>query len=449
MQTLIHRACRRLSRQRGQVIIMFVGIFTVIAIVGAITVDFGLWFSERRGAQKDADLAALAGAQEYLDDPVGSWNTTEAFNAAREWAIQNGVDPARIDPAPTARCSPGNSCIQVGVGNCRENNTDTNMPWVEARIRHQSRSLFASIFGLLAPDIGGVARACVGSARSHEGNLPFTVQTNPEEDDFLDCFGASGQPLYGSVCVLRVGPGAGPSGQRGFLSLAQVGCGSGNSSDLVPNLTYGAPGTCHIGDEVTTDTGAKVGDVAKGLGDRLGFEIGQKPKDVLSVDQSGQCDRAFGNLDTYDDFIEVFSLPGDGPVVPSPHNVFVQNACQITVTLNSGKTRSLVPRSVTIIITDTLIQGEQHTTITGFAGFYIIGCVRDSHAAAAKATIEANLDNLRIDTLQAQLPGSFKPRCENITGQDVVLGVFVKEVTPSGDLGDPLDLAPLALTLVK
>ena len=64
----MRRIISKLQEQRGQVIIMFVGLFTAIAVIGVITVDFGLWFSERRGAQTDVDMAALAGVQELAKD---------------------------------------------------------------------------------------------------------------------------------------------------------------------------------------------------------------------------------------------------------------------------------------------------------------------------------------------------------------------------------------------
>ena len=66
--SIIRATIRRLSGQEGQAIILFVGIITIILAIGAISVDFGIWFSERRGAQTDSDLISLAGVYELLDD---------------------------------------------------------------------------------------------------------------------------------------------------------------------------------------------------------------------------------------------------------------------------------------------------------------------------------------------------------------------------------------------
>jgi len=60
------RLLKRLNEERSQLILMFVGIFSVVMAIGAITIDFGLWFSERQGVERAADLAALAGSQSLL-----------------------------------------------------------------------------------------------------------------------------------------------------------------------------------------------------------------------------------------------------------------------------------------------------------------------------------------------------------------------------------------------
>ena len=70
---------------------MFVGLFTIIALAAAITVDFGLWLSERRGAQTDADLVTLAGAYELLEDTA---TFADVDVATQDSALANSLDPA-------------------------------------------------------------------------------------------------------------------------------------------------------------------------------------------------------------------------------------------------------------------------------------------------------------------------------------------------------------------
>ena len=70
MMRLAMRAVRgtmRPARERGQMIIIFAVLFVpVTVIIGAVAVDASMWQSERRGAQKDADLSVRAGAYELL-----------------------------------------------------------------------------------------------------------------------------------------------------------------------------------------------------------------------------------------------------------------------------------------------------------------------------------------------------------------------------------------------
>ncbi len=449
--------------ERGQALMMWLLAFTAIIGIGAIAIDFGLWLSERYGAQNDSDFSVLAGAQPYLDNLT---DTGTAFDDAVQWAVQNGVDPAKIDGVPTSDCSPGNSCIDVGTSGCRE--PGDNMPWVEARVRHPSRALFASLFGLVAPDIGAVARACVGSPITRYDLSPFGVQTNfspavgnsetgaqcgdlddddgdGEDDDGCPLSGClepnpsiPGQtrPVYGAVCILKTSGQGGVSGQRGQLTIGSTDCGQTSANNLRHDFHYGAGAPCTIGYEVNTGTGT-INGLLQGLEDRLGEE--------------GRCDSLFGTGHTsWDDFDEVFSLAGADPgepIVPSAANVFSENPCHATTgqngvpmdQYNASHTHSYLPRAVHLLLIDELVQSDQTATITGFAGFYIIGCFRDDDSAQIKQQIEQDLTNL----------DPYLNRCPRPTGQDDILGIFVQTLAPPEGVGDPHANLPLSIVLVK
>lgn len=484
-------AMKKLREERGQAIILFVGLFTVIMVIGAISVDFGLWVSERRGAQKDGDAVSLAGVQAYLADLS---DTSGAFDDGVRWAVNNGVDQAKIDGAPTSNCSAGNSCVNAGTEDCYEGSppegvpVPDHMPWVEGKIRHNSRALFSSIFGLAAPDIGAVARACVGSPRSATDLSPFGVPTDfIDGEPISDCMELDPdhpgrtRPVYGAVCILKTSsgscqpsqsgereqagaraptrrpptrtpvptstlaptntpgptntpaptptPGQPPCGQNGQLTIGDLDCDQRSASTLRHDFHYGTRALCTVDQEVNSGTGNIIG-LLQGLNDRLLEE--------------GRCDDLFftGNPG-YDDFDEVFSIVGDNPndplILPSNDNVFAENDCRITSTDSDGNTYHYVPRLLDIVLVDHFEQGEQTTTVVGFAGFYAIGCIDDDDAEATRDAIEANLADM----------GAYLNRCDRPTGGDDILGIFVETLAPPLNVGDPDNRLPLSIVLVK
>jgi hypothetical protein len=437
-------------------LIVFMLLFTLTLVVGVLVVDVGVWVSERRGASADADASSLAGVQAFLGDLT---DEAGAFDDAVQWAALNGVDPTKIDAAPTLNCSADNSCIGVGTSDCREDGTD-NMPWVEAKVRRDGAQLFTGAFNVLAPDIGAAARACVGSPRSALNLSPFGVQTgfvppfgdpesgeqclNDEDDDLdgeindgcplSDCLEPDPddptrtRPIYGSVCILKTSDSDNVSGQFGQLTIGGSDCSGTSSNTLKHDFHYGTFALCTIDQEVNTGTGSIVG-LLQGLRDRLLEE--------------GLCDTLYstGNA-TYDDFDEVFTIvgaaPGD-PVVPSPDAVFAERDCDIENFDDGEHVHTYMPRAFTLVLIDKLEQGEQTATITGFAGFYPIGCFDGDTSFQVKAAIEQDLTDF----------SSFLNRCEQPTGQDDVLGIFVKEVAAPIFVGDPDSSLPLAIVLVK
>lgn len=98
--------------ERGQVIILFVGVITVIFVIAAIVIDFGLWFAERRAAQRAADLAAAAGAQDLFESDAA------AVASARQWAVDNGFAPEEV--GVTLLCS--NTLADPPAGVCTNPN---------------------------------------------------------------------------------------------------------------------------------------------------------------------------------------------------------------------------------------------------------------------------------------------------------------------------------------
>ena len=73
------------SPERGQILVVFALSMTIIIGMVGLAIDGGATFAQRRDQQTAADLAALAGANDYLL----SNNATESIDRARTVAAAN------------------------------------------------------------------------------------------------------------------------------------------------------------------------------------------------------------------------------------------------------------------------------------------------------------------------------------------------------------------------
>ncbi|MCJ7492453.1 MAG: pilus assembly protein TadG-related protein [Dehalococcoidia bacterium] len=209
------RLLRRLREDHGQAIILFVMIISITLVIGVITIDFSLWFSERRGAQKDADLSALAAAQELLpivtlDDPNATAIQQAANDRATEYANLNDVtDPANILLPSLADSQAWTACWSD------EGDTSDIIDTYPLDIKHPTRGLFGEIFSIAdQSNLGAHARACVGSVNRLDFVMPVGVpMNNPDYEKWIRdlCWSPDDddpdnlpEPLYGKQCDLSV-----------------------------------------------------------------------------------------------------------------------------------------------------------------------------------------------------------------------------------------------------
>ncbi len=93
---------RNLKRERGQVLVLFIGVISMLFIACAMAINYGLWLSERRGIVRAADLGALAGSQ---DLPAGAtWPGPMNSRAVCD-------APAALPPNPPPGYVPPDACI--------------------------------------------------------------------------------------------------------------------------------------------------------------------------------------------------------------------------------------------------------------------------------------------------------------------------------------------------
>ena len=410
---------KRLRGERGQVIIMFVGIFAIITVIGLITIDFGLWFSERRGAQTDADMAALAGAQELMVLEPTSADADEAKAKAADFVGYNNesgnaslAEPVLVDDS----CFSDDPMDKPGV-----------LDSVTVNVNHDSRALFGEIFGIEAPDIGAHAKACAGSLWESEGLFPIGV---PMQGNNSDCFDtdANGDPIpiYGSTCAMAVGGGAGSSGETGTIKLfndGQLTCSSsttGGGSTLLDEVEAGrANTTCSVGDLVWPKTGVGSNPLRKSL--QILLEKEGEPEYTCDEDYPYGPNPPYALPDNgHDEFLEVVEQE-EGDPWPSATACFARRDCDS-------------PRLVQLIIIDSYDdKGNNPSEIIAFANFFIEGC------------------ELVDDKVEPPIVLEFSNTCDikGQQGQVRIRGLFVNILETSGPIGPRNNFGTPAIALVE
>jgi len=144
-------------------IIFFAVIFTITMVMGVLTVDLGLWLSDRRAVVKAADLAALAGSQDLpADDQL-------AIDNAKAWAKRNGYEDGKDGVTVTPQLFCSNTLTHAVSGICRNPNPSSPDPApcsvgqhcdaIRVTIRKPGAHIFSSFFGMGEIKEGSAARA--------------------------------------------------------------------------------------------------------------------------------------------------------------------------------------------------------------------------------------------------------------------------------------------------
>ncbi len=144
---MIWQKLRKISGERGQVLLL--SVFGMTAFLGlvALVVDGGIYLHERRQLQNAADAAALAGVV-FLPG-----STATAEEAARDWAANNGMDP---DEIVAVEFEHGNTLIRM-------------------RVQRDVPAVFARALGFIDFEVHASAAAQIGSINGVTGLAPFGV----------------------------------------------------------------------------------------------------------------------------------------------------------------------------------------------------------------------------------------------------------------------------------
>ncbi len=161
------------DRERGQILVLFaLGLVVMIGMVGLV-LDGGGAFAQRRSEQNAADLAALAGANAYLNtNGTVAARTAAAQAAAISSATSNGYTDGvsgAVVPTPVVRLMQSGATVTVNI-------TATHV------------NSFARVLGAISWDVSVTASAVSGTADTGVGAGPWTMS--------IDAFHANGKPKY-------------------------------------------------------------------------------------------------------------------------------------------------------------------------------------------------------------------------------------------------------------
>lgn len=192
----------------GQIIVIFaLGLVAMIAMVGLV-LDGGSTFAQRRGEQNAADLAAMAGANEFLL----SGDKAAATVVAQTVAAQNGYTH---DPA---------------AGKTVNVTFEQNDVMFKVDVSAPHRNNFTGVVGMTQWQVSTTAKVNVGIPDTTKNGAPFIFNT----DVFSDPGGVP-LPLYGNKAIpFTFGDGNGdvPNSPNDIAWTCYASCGNVDSSTV-------------------------------------------------------------------------------------------------------------------------------------------------------------------------------------------------------------------------
>ncbi|OEF99516.1 hypothetical protein BHF71_08845 [Vulcanibacillus modesticaldus] len=208
-----------MNNERGNITLLLLISMTLIISLAAMVVDVGYLMLEQQRLGDALDAAALAGAQELINDQL------QAEMIARQYAIENGVSDPQIIIDP--------------VSNTITVNGTKDIPF-----------FFAKAIGFDQTTIQGSSVAGVKPLSSASGIVPLAIEQQSFE--------------YGALYTLKYGAQGSSNGNFGALAL-----GGNGASNYRDNLKYGYQGKLSIGMKVSTEPGNMSGPTESGMRYRI------------------------------------------------------------------------------------------------------------------------------------------------------------------------------------
>lgn len=188
-------------RARGQVLVVFaLSLMTLLGFAG-LAIDGGSTFAQQRSQQTAADLAALAGANDYLVDGDLSLATARARSVASSNGFTHGVDGAIV-------------AVDLDTSNGIAFRVTISAP---------HHNTLAAVLGMPIWTVTTTGTALAGFPDTAQGASPFIFSVSAFQDD--------GTPLYQTPTDFGDGNGDVPVDQLDF-AWTNFGTGNVNTSEV-------------------------------------------------------------------------------------------------------------------------------------------------------------------------------------------------------------------------
>ncbi len=218
--------------QRGQVLVMGVGVLIMSLGVIMISVDVAWWLRDKRDAQNDVDAIALAAVQE-IGDPL---DRDLAVATGLDWADFNGLDPSELG---TPDCSDGILHSDFCFIDLNSDGTDD---MVRVKVSRPSNSFIAAAVGVDSPTLNPSAAAAKIRAFG-ACIMPWAIDAHPDFEDpeaYGDVWGVLGDPPDPEqLFVFQLSPGGGFAGDDSasgnFGALGVYGANDADYTDTIIN----------------------------------------------------------------------------------------------------------------------------------------------------------------------------------------------------------------------
>lgn len=419
----------RLRQNHGQVLVMFVLMFSVISVIGVVVVDVGIWYSERRADQKEADLPALAGAQQCMLQMIDNTDHSAAAMDAVDRVWRDNV-PGHVISGTNGYSYSASGCFDPSKGTDPTSAPCTaNSPYccVDVVAKHKTPQFFSNlpianhVFDSISQNMDAKARACAGAAKQPLDVLPGDISV-------AQCLDGSGQPDFTKLCHIAGGAQYNKqcdmSGNRCWLDLNGGGnppCSPPRGSnppsidDMLRDPALGAdcmidpnPPTCDAVAGGYSDCVTFVNGNSEHVEDPLGKRVSNAPCD-------GSTGQAHNGID---DLSEVLlDSNGDARICPSAA---------------AGQQTS--PRLFSVPFTDqSCTKNGGPCPIIGFGAFYLAGCVDEGDIDSINACFQKlpkSIYGTYRDVSQCMPPSTGQMQCtaKIAGGQQAFVGEWINLV---------------------